>query len=52
MNISSEQLTLYAGGGLLASSELEDEWLETEKKMQTMLNLDVYKRQGYQMSAS
>ncbi|WP_322932945.1 isochorismate synthase [Bacteroides sp. CG01] len=39
MNISSEQLTLYAGGGLLASSELEDEWLETEKKMQTMLNL-------------
>lgn len=39
MNISSEQLILYAGGGLLASSELEDEWLETEKKMQTMFNL-------------
>ncbi|MDR0939653.1 MAG: isochorismate synthase [Mediterranea sp.] len=28
--------TLYAGGGLLASSNLDDEWLETEKKMQTM----------------
>lgn len=39
MNIQADALTLYAGGGLLASSELEDEWQETEKKMQTMLNL-------------
>ena len=39
MNITSEALTLYAGGGLLASSELEDEWQETEKKMRTMKNL-------------
>lgn len=39
MNIAPATLTLYAGGGLLASSELEDEWLETEKKMQTMFNL-------------
>lgn len=39
MNISTKILTLYAGGGLLASSELDDEWLETEKKMQTMFNL-------------
>lgn len=39
MNITSEVLTLYAGGGLLASSELEDEWQETEKKMRTMKNL-------------
>lgn len=37
MNIKEENLILYAGGGLLASSELEDEWQETEKKLQTML---------------
>ncbi|WP_303014093.1 isochorismate synthase [uncultured Bacteroides sp.] len=36
MHIEETQLTLYAGGGLLASSELDDEWLETEKKLQTM----------------
>ena len=36
-----EQLTLYAGGGLLASSELNDEWLETEKKLQTMRRIIV-----------
>ena len=36
MHIGEEKLTLYAGGGLLASSRLEDEWQETEKKMQTM----------------
>lgn len=39
MNIQNDMLTLYAGGGLLASSELEDEWQETEKKMQTMEKL-------------
>lgn len=27
---------LYAGGGLLSSSVLEDEWMETERKLQTM----------------
>lgn len=39
MNITSKALTLYAGGGLLSSSTLEDEWKETEEKMQTMFNL-------------
>lgn len=39
MHIDDDSLTLYAGGGLLASSELEDEWQETEKKLQTMLSL-------------
>lgn len=39
MNIGEQQLTLYAGGGLLASSQLGDEWQETEKKLQTMLAL-------------
>uniref|UniRef100_UPI002675557D isochorismate synthase n=1 Tax=Bacteroides acidifaciens TaxID=85831 RepID=UPI002675557D len=42
MHIEDEQLTLYAGGGLLASSELDDEWLETEKKLQTMKRLIAY----------
>lgn len=36
MHIENECLTLYAGGGLLPSSNLQDEWNETEKKMQTM----------------
>lgn len=36
MNIEDDRLTLYAGGGLLASSEENDEWLETEKKLLTM----------------
>lgn len=39
MRIDKETLTFYAGGGLLASSELEDEWQETEKKLQTMRRL-------------
>lgn len=36
MNIGEQLLTLYAGGGLLSSSELTDEWQETEDKLQTM----------------
>lgn len=36
MHIDEKTLTLYAGGGLLPSSQLADEWLETEKKLQTM----------------
>lgn len=36
MHIGDHLLMLYAGGGLLASSELNDEWQETEKKLQTM----------------
>lgn len=39
MHIGEKQLTFYAGGGLLASSELNDEWQETEKKLQTMRRL-------------
>lgn len=39
MNIQNDTLTLYAGGGLLASSALEDEWKETEDKLQTMLSI-------------
>jgi isochorismate synthase len=37
MNIQARTLTLYAGGGLLPSSTLADEWQETEDKLQTML---------------
>ena len=39
MNILSDAFVLYAGGGILASSETESEWLETEAKMQTMMHL-------------
>ncbi len=39
MNITDGASVLYAGGGLLSSSVLEDEWLETEKKFQTMNRL-------------
>lgn len=39
MHIHPHAFTLYAGGGLLASSCLESEWQETEAKMQTMARL-------------
>lgn len=39
MKVEDKALTLYAGGGLLASSELDDEFQETEKKMLTMKRL-------------
>ncbi|MDR0429941.1 MAG: isochorismate synthase [Tannerellaceae bacterium] len=39
MNIHDNSFTLYAGGGLLPSSVLEQEWQETEDKLQTMLYL-------------
>lgn len=39
MNIGECNLTLYAGGGLLAASKLEEEWHETEIKLDTMRRL-------------
>ncbi|MGN1374939.1 MAG: isochorismate synthase [Prevotella sp.] len=36
MKVSDEGYDLYAGGGLVAESNVEYEWLETEAKMQTM----------------
>lgn len=39
MRIMPSYVRLYAGGGLLISSDLESEWNETEDKMQTMLSL-------------
>lgn len=39
MHICPDTFTLYAGGGLLAASEQESEWQETEAKMQTMRRL-------------
>ncbi|MFA7044036.1 MAG: chorismate-binding protein, partial [Bacteroidales bacterium] len=39
MQTGTKFLTLFAGGGLLSSSELESEWEETEAKLQTMLYL-------------
>ena len=39
MKIEPESLTFFAGGGLLASSDIETEWEETEEKLRTMLSL-------------
>ena len=39
MNLRAEEAVLYAGGGLMADSTEEDEWRETERKMQPMLRL-------------
>jgi isochorismate synthase len=36
MKITGNDCTLYAGGGLLRDSVLDQEWHETEVKMQTM----------------
>lgn len=35
-NIMADKAVLYAGGGILASSEMESEWQETEEKMKTI----------------
>jgi isochorismate synthase len=39
MQIEDTRLMLYAGGGLLASSDLREEWLETEYKLLTMCRI-------------
>ena len=39
MQILADEYHLYAGGGLLKDSQMEQEWQETEAKMQTMRQL-------------
>ena len=39
MEIRSTEAKLYAGGGILPSSEVRAEWEETSAKMKTMKNL-------------
>ena len=39
MQIENKNLLLYAGGGLVASSNLSEEWMETEDKFQTTLRI-------------
>ncbi len=39
MQIGKDILRLYAGGGMLPSSELDNEWEETENKLQTILSV-------------
>lgn len=39
MNIDKHTATLYAGGGILATSTAETEWEETQEKMKTMKQL-------------
>ena len=39
MEIRSTEVKLYAGGGILPSSEIRSEWEETNQKMKTMKNI-------------
>jgi len=39
MNIENNHYRLYAGGGLLKDSTEEQEWQETEAKLETMRSL-------------
>ena len=39
MEIKPGEAILYAGGGILASSEVESEWMETGDKMNTMRSI-------------
>ncbi len=39
MSIGADHCRLYAGGGLLKDSQLEQEWQETEAKLETMRRL-------------
>ena len=39
MEIRSTEVKLYAGGGILPSSEVRSEWEETSQKMKTMKNI-------------
>ena len=39
MNIEHDTCHLYAGGGLLKDSILEQEWQETEAKLETIRKL-------------
>ena len=39
MEIRSHEVKLYAGGGILPSSEVQLEWEETEEKLKTMKNI-------------
>jgi len=40
--IDTKKVRLFSGGGILAESELESEWTETENKMRTLLNLSSF----------
>ncbi len=39
MQIYNDGALLYAGGGITADSDLEEEWQETEEKSKTLLNI-------------
>lgn len=39
MKMQGDQCRIYAGGGLLATNEEQDEWEETQAKMETMLKI-------------
>ena len=39
MKIEGDEISFYAGGGILPQSTMESEWDETEAKMETMKQL-------------
>lgn len=39
LSVNADTITLYAGGGLLRSSNEAEEWEETERKLQTILQV-------------
>lgn len=39
MECGKDSITLYVGGGITSQSEIEKEWIETENKSKTLLNL-------------
>lgn len=39
MQLTTGRAHLYAGGGLLAESDCDSEWVETQRKLKTMLNV-------------
>lgn len=39
MQLCGAEAHLYAGGGLLAASDCESEWVETQRKLKTMLHV-------------
>ena len=50
MKIEADQLRLFAGGGLLPSSNRETEWKETEEKLRTMKQIIDFKNSDSKIS--
>lgn len=51
MKLVSGKAILYAGGGILASSDAKEEWEETEEKMKTMREVVEKKNEAWKMES-